>query len=286
MSSMLKKGMRAGFGTLSKGLFRKYEHQLKEEEAEANLLREQNLALYQDGLLTNRAKVVADHESKLRKQEKLDNYELEKQKALEQGDISDQITLKESGKLYESLAKREGVAGLPSKEEFQEDMLFIDRASKGASPLSNDQKIEIIKNANEAWDKMSTLGSPEYDGLIAKHGSEKARQKFIEKQINSSVFGGTSMLDKASTIVSKEKEKKIIQEIKESAPEDAIKKIMKTQKVKRPEAEEIYKELTGVDVLSPDKKKKRPGFMRASFPSAFTDEEEGKKKKELSIFDM
>lgn len=268
MSSMLKKGIRAGMAGLSKGLFRKYEHQLGEEEAEADLLRKQHLASYENSLLTGRAKALAEHKADL-------DYSMEKKKALEAGDIQDEITMKESGKLYDSLAEREGIEGLPSKEAFQKDMLFISRASKGATPLSNDQKIEIIKNANEAWDKMSTLGGDEFDQWTAKHGAN-ARQKFIESQINSSVFGGSSSLDKASKIVSKSKEENIIKEIKEGDPEQMIKKIMKSQKVKRKEAEAIYAEITGAPVIGPDKSKKRPGFLQQSFPGMFNETKDEK----------
>lgn len=275
---MLQKGIRAGMGTLSKGLFKKYEHQLSEEEAEADLLRQQHLATYQDSLLTNRAKVLKEHEVDI-------NYKQKKKEALEAGDIADEITNKEAGKLYDSLAEREGIEGLPSKEQFQSDMLFIDRASKGATPLSNDQKIEIIKNANEAWDKMATLGGPEYDKWIAQHGPDKARGKFIESQINSDVFGGTSMLDKAGKSVKKSKQEKVINRLKEMEPEQAIATIAQTEDISEAEATVKYEELIGKPVISPDKKKKRPGFWRSSFPSAFTGEE-GKGKKESMLYDM
>lgn len=257
--SFLKKMVRGGSGVLAKGLFRKYEHQLSEEEAEADLLRKQHLASYENSLLTQRAKTLADYESGIRKQEREDTYDFEKQKALEKSDLEDQIIEKDAGKLFDSLEERGATEGL-DKNKFKSDMLFIHRASKGATPLTNDQKIEIIKNANEAWDKLSTMGGPEYDTWTAKYGA-KARDKFIESQINSSVFGGTSDVDKAGKIVSEKKQKDILAEIKAGDPEEMIKKIMKTQNVKRKEAEDIYSSIIDAPMIKPGKTKKRAGFL-------------------------
>lgn len=253
MASFLKKGLRAGFGTISKGLYSKYEHELKEEEAEADLLRKQNLAVFEDKLLSDRAIKLAKKEQEL-------TLDTQRKSALQKGEIEEEIAIRDAGKLHDSMAEREDIGELPSKEEFQRDMLFIHRASKGSTPLNNDQKIEIIKNANEAWDKMSTLGGPEYDELVAKHGT-KARQKFIEREINNSLFGGTSQVDKASKIISQKKQKDIIKEIKSGDPEEMVKKIMKTQKVNRDEATVIYADIMKTQVLSPDKTKKRAGFL-------------------------
>jgi hypothetical protein len=272
---MLRKGIRAGANALGKGLFRKYEHQLKEEEAEADLLRQQHLANYQDSLLTNRAKVLKEHEIDV-------TYKQKRKEALGASDLADEITLKDAGKLHDSLAEREGIENLPSKEEFKSDMLFISRATKGATPLNNDQKIEIIKNANEAWDKLSTLGGEEYDMWIAKYGPSKARSKFIESQINSSIFGGSSAVDKAEKSVGKAKQKKIIKGLKEMEPEKAIMKIMDKEKIDRQEAIGKWEKLTGKRFLQPDKSKKRPSFLRQSFPGLLT----GDEKENKSIFDM
>jgi hypothetical protein len=274
---MLKKGLRQGFGTLSKGLFRKYEHQLREEEADADLLRKQNLALYEDKLLTDRTIKIAEKQQEI-------TLDTQKKSALQKGEVAEEITMRDAGNLYESLAKREGIENLPGKEEFIDDMLFISRASAGATPLDNDQKIELLKEANKSWNDMATLGGDEYEALIAEHGPDKAREKYIHKTINNSIFGGTSMLAKTEAIVGKSKKAKTIKEIQEGDPDEMVEKIMKTQDVTRPEAEELYEEITGRPAIRSDKVKRKPSFLRQSFPGLFTDEKEEKESK--SIFDM
>jgi hypothetical protein len=328
---MLKKGLRAGFGTMAKGLYAKYEQALRDEEAEADLLRKQHLASYEDSLLTNRAMKVAEKENEFATERikledelsvgrielqaditdkqkdsgfrlgdrvvsvgqleqmddatkeqlvKASDYALgmEEKKQLKQIETAEKIVKTDAANLHDSLSKRKGMEDLPPKEEFVENILFISRASKGSTPLSNSEKIDLIKEANKAWETMSTGGGEEYDALIAKHGPN-ARKQFIEGFLNDSMFGGTSLGEKAGGLISGTREERIKQEIKDADFEDAIDRIMKTQGADRPAAIKMWEEITGRTYIAGTPMKKRPGLLQRS--GVYTGKSEEEKAEKL-----
>jgi hypothetical protein len=313
--SILSKGLRAGFGTLSKGLYAKYESALKEEEREAQYLRDQHLALFEDSLLRKRteafkeidrkndlAKIqeeaklretglinVAREGSKIKLSEKSSGYRdgdrdvpmaeyekmtpeqkatlvkeseyqfsTQKQAALNLNDLTREIENinleKDSNEAYDVYSAYDPkFKELVSRADFKRDMKLYHVASKGGTPLSNKEKIDLYKVGSESWDKLFTDNPDEYKARVAsakgKTPEEKirnARSGFISDIMNDPEFQSTTSVGaKARSIVDSKltaQEQAFISKLASMPYEQAVKTVMDQERVTEPEARKALHE--------------------------------------------
>jgi hypothetical protein len=280
--SMLSRGVSAGFDVYSKGQFKNYEKQLREEEAEAQLARDQHMESYKDSLITARTMKLRENEIGIQREQEQSGFVLngkpltnfdyknlpqdQKDQAMNVSDariyeaqkeklsmtsfdreLNDTLIAEDAGKFYDlAVARDPELANILPKQQLIDNMLYIDAASKGGNPLSNTEKIDLIKAQNKMWTEMEAAGSPEYKELVAQYGPEKARERFIMKGLASPAFGGTSMGDKASRSAAEAKAQKFKDQLDTLPYDDAIKLIMDNEGIKSiKEAEKLLKEENG-----------------------------------------
>lgn len=283
MGSLLSKAARGGFDTLSKGLFRKYESSLRQEEEEANFLREQHLATYKNDLDMDRMTAMKNLDASISRGTSpsgftsgdriipLSEYEsmtdeqkggltsisqrtmdLGREKATFDNETVRQINesniISDAEQLYDVYAEGSTeFASLIDKPTFVKDMKLMAFASKGEKELSNSEMIDLYKIQSEAWTAMATDNPDEMTKRIGDAGGDeaKARSNFLMEGRAAIGKSGKSGREKVKGIVSSATKQKTVQHFKTIPQDQAVQEIMDKQKVGRKEAIQLFEEVTG-----------------------------------------